>query len=225
MSVPTHGLGCHTRTFPTKCRHCGDDVFFFSCSCGSRVFFDELGPPWPVHDCKFSRSDQRWALGRTRTKRGDGSVRVEISDGVTATRPAERPRQIWNIHSSVVEAEERNARSREDDPIEMVPPGAERTTDVIGVIREIDHHVDAYQRLDVPPTPIGKALLNVLGSGRWGRMTIHVLDAKIYSYTVWVPASALAQGMTRGVTVSAQLERLDIARIAREWVCTELRLE
>lgn len=27
------------------------DVFYFSYGHGSKVFFDELGSPWPVHDC------------------------------------------------------------------------------------------------------------------------------------------------------------------------------
>ena len=43
MSVPRHGVDCRTRTFPTKCKDCGDEVFYFSCTCGSKVFFEELG--------------------------------------------------------------------------------------------------------------------------------------------------------------------------------------
>jgi hypothetical protein len=33
----------------TNCPDCGDGVFFFSCTCGSRIFFDSVGPPWPLH--------------------------------------------------------------------------------------------------------------------------------------------------------------------------------
>jgi hypothetical protein len=33
------------------CPICGADVFFFQNELGSRVFFDELGPPWPKHPC------------------------------------------------------------------------------------------------------------------------------------------------------------------------------
>lgn len=46
-----HGLWCSARTFPMRCRHCGGDVFYFSCNCGSKVFFDDLGGDWPLHDC------------------------------------------------------------------------------------------------------------------------------------------------------------------------------
>ncbi len=33
------------------CPECGADVFFYQNIHGSRVFFDELGPPWPKHPC------------------------------------------------------------------------------------------------------------------------------------------------------------------------------
>ena len=34
-----------------NCPECGAPVFFYQNEHGSRVFFDELGPPWPKHPC------------------------------------------------------------------------------------------------------------------------------------------------------------------------------
>jgi hypothetical protein len=34
-----------------NCPVCGAQVFFYQNEHGSRVFFDELGPPWPKHPC------------------------------------------------------------------------------------------------------------------------------------------------------------------------------
>lgn len=34
-----------------NCPVCGEPVFFYQNEHGSRVFFDELGPPWPKHPC------------------------------------------------------------------------------------------------------------------------------------------------------------------------------
>lgn len=48
---PAHGWWCNSRTYPTRCPYCKEKVFFFSCDHGSRVFFDSLGWPWPIHDC------------------------------------------------------------------------------------------------------------------------------------------------------------------------------
>lgn len=33
------------------CPVCGAQVFYYQSPCGGRVFFDELGPPWPKHPC------------------------------------------------------------------------------------------------------------------------------------------------------------------------------
>ena len=41
-----------------KCPVCDADVFFYKNSHGSRVFFDDLGPPWPKHPCTDSPSAQ-----------------------------------------------------------------------------------------------------------------------------------------------------------------------
>ena len=34
-----------------RCPVCGDAVFFYANQFGSRVYFDDLGPPWPKHPC------------------------------------------------------------------------------------------------------------------------------------------------------------------------------
>lgn len=40
-----------------SCPVCGDSVFFYQNSHGSRVFFDSLGPPWPKHWCTDNRAE------------------------------------------------------------------------------------------------------------------------------------------------------------------------
>lgn len=35
----------------SRCPVCGEPVFFYMSPFGGRVFFDELGPPWPKHPC------------------------------------------------------------------------------------------------------------------------------------------------------------------------------
>ena len=46
-----HGDWCNTKTYPINCKYCNKQVFYFSCDQGCKVFFDELGPPWPIHRC------------------------------------------------------------------------------------------------------------------------------------------------------------------------------
>lgn len=56
MPVPTHGPHCR-RLFchPSRCGDCRQEVFHWGCTCGSRVFFDQLGEPWLTHDCAGKR--------------------------------------------------------------------------------------------------------------------------------------------------------------------------
>ena len=39
------------KTIPTTCRFCGEKVFYHTNDYGSKVFFDELGGTWPIHEC------------------------------------------------------------------------------------------------------------------------------------------------------------------------------
>lgn len=51
--VPNHSKDCRTiKSFPCKCRNCGQKVIFWSCSCGSKVFF-ELGSDRKKHECDY----------------------------------------------------------------------------------------------------------------------------------------------------------------------------
>ncbi|WP_158295518.1 cobaltochelatase CobT-related protein [Crenalkalicoccus roseus] len=55
-----------------RCPVCGALVFFYQSPTGGRVFFDELGPPWPKHPC---------------TDNGV-QLRTSYNNGVTSRRPS-----------------------------------------------------------------------------------------------------------------------------------------
>lgn len=42
-----------------RCPACGKPVFYYQSPNGGRVFFDELGPPWPKHPCTDAGSSRR----------------------------------------------------------------------------------------------------------------------------------------------------------------------
>lgn len=72
--------GCFVSPNAT-CPVCGDRIYYYQNEHGSRVFFDELGPPWPKHPCTDRRlSDAPLAgtqLGTTFDIRSQSDV-VEI---------------------------------------------------------------------------------------------------------------------------------------------------
>ena len=49
MPVPTHRADCQTRIGPTQCPHCQADIYFFSCSCGSKVFMQNWASLGAAH--------------------------------------------------------------------------------------------------------------------------------------------------------------------------------
>ncbi|GKQ46271.1 hypothetical protein [Pseudomonas syringae] len=50
-----------------SCPVCGGAVFFYQSATGGRVFFDELGPPWPKHPCTDTNSRPGAAPPSSRT--------------------------------------------------------------------------------------------------------------------------------------------------------------
>lgn len=55
--VPTHGSDCRkVRSYPTACPYCGTRVFYFECTCGSKVFLVP-GGSGVIHDCRGGPSD------------------------------------------------------------------------------------------------------------------------------------------------------------------------
>lgn len=52
------------------CPKCGADVYFYQNEHGSRVYFDDLGPPWPKHPCMDSSPPR----GRPRVRASDEQI-------------------------------------------------------------------------------------------------------------------------------------------------------
>ena len=45
-----------SKTYPTHCPRCGENVYYYekkhASGRTSKVFFDDLGKPWPRHRCR-----------------------------------------------------------------------------------------------------------------------------------------------------------------------------
>ena len=64
-----------------RCPYCGDSVFFYQSPYGGRVFFDELGPPWPKHPC----TDR--SLERTQTVQIERALAPRYGRKIQSLRP------------------------------------------------------------------------------------------------------------------------------------------
>lgn len=69
-----HGLGSGHENYASfvfpnaRCPVCEAPVFFYQSPSGGRVFFDELGPPWPKHGCTDNAAPVAHRPGGTRVE-------------------------------------------------------------------------------------------------------------------------------------------------------------
>lgn len=79
-----------------RCPVCGADVYFYQSPYGGRVFFDDLGPPWPKHPCTdnpvvqhhFSTTESRARfLIRTTTEPAESDSQSGESKEPAAVKP------------------------------------------------------------------------------------------------------------------------------------------
>jgi hypothetical protein len=74
--------GCYVNP-NAKCPVCGDAVYFYANEHGSRVFFDDLGPPWPKHPCTDNPREPATPRGAP-TRRTRGMMQELITAANTA---------------------------------------------------------------------------------------------------------------------------------------------
>lgn len=65
-----------------RCPECFAAVFYYQNEFGSRVFFDDLGPPWPKHKCTDRRTWTSTERSQSPTKRARG-LTMELIEAAT----------------------------------------------------------------------------------------------------------------------------------------------
>ncbi len=215
---PTHGYWCGAVTWPTKCPGCAEPVFFFKCNCGSKVFFDQLGDPWPIHDCETS-----WTRNLIRVKDNSGGITVQFSEDVSLHRSAQPFRVEEKI---VVSGKLKKSQPTPDPIISIKPEDRAGPVTVIGILREKNNEANVARVLKLQKlTDMASSFLGPLGKGQWGKVTIHEpLESKniLHSYTIWVPKKELQIPLnTKGVTVCAEIKPHVIPRHDAVWICTD----
>lgn len=71
-------------TFPTACRYCGHHIYLYAHPNGGFAIFDDLGVPWPKHQCAgYDGQSRLEMLSRFSVKRGTfhfihGEVPVQV---------------------------------------------------------------------------------------------------------------------------------------------------
>lgn len=210
-----HGSWCGSRTYPTTCRYCGRHVFYFSCDCGCKVFFDALGDPWPQHNC------QERALTELGTERVQEYM-AELMMTPHIWQPGHSLEPAW-----LNKLEQRLAAPRAFQPRlirENAVPGARR--DDTGYIRELAPGKPAKALgLDLS-TPMGQAVLRCLSHGDCMQLTVHCGDLSSEngsSYTFLVDRSLVGRAELQiGYLVWFDVEAFVLPGRPPIWMCRAL---
>ena len=150
------------------------------------MFFDQLGYPWPEHDC-----DTSWLRDIRRVVETDGSIRVEIAEDISAIRRQSRARRL--VHQPPP-----RPRLIPMEPLESEYPNQE-VIEVFGTLYEITQGPTLKRALGLPDTSIVHAFLDGLGP-EWGKelgkLTIlaPTSSSRIWEeYTALIPVHIVSQ--------------------------------
>lgn len=243
-----HGQNCKTKTYPMTCKYCGQKVFYFSCTCGSKVFFDDLGKPWPQHRCAEYRQAQ---LGYYTSK--ITQPRIQQIDIVQQTiaqlQEAEIDVQDLQPEKLALKIAEQSLEFSEDYQqrilqaaqaqrdleakkkhykIEAQPPYKHGQTDFAdGIVRELIENVNIAKKLKMQNSGhMGKALLGELSKGNFTQITIYsgALEEDTHdSFTFFIKQSLFNKfGVIRGDFIEVHLRSIQIPGRDPVWVCDEI---
>jgi hypothetical protein len=207
-----HGYWCNARTIPMTCRYCGEKVYFFSCDCGCKVFFDELGDPWPKHNCQEYLStlqdnnitfydDLLNTLKRLHDKHN--SIKSQQQKTILV-----KNRGSWELideddnntilfekeYEEVLKVNKRKKYSTEI-PIIKIDNISNESIDILGVVVEIVHNINISKKFNIiGANIIASNLLKRFKDEKYDQLTIHSLnigEKTKNSYTILVRSKDL----------------------------------
>ena len=199
MYTPTHGPWCGARTYPVKCRYCGRDIFYYSCRCGCSVLFEQLGAPWPKHDCPNYHATT--------------SLRMFQIDEQYASNVKIQCRDYHRQHYDIVRC----------DPLEKI------NINDIGILREIIIRVNIYEKFQVNPSNIfAYKLLGSIRDNNVGQITVHAGDLSkenLKSYTVYIDTAFINEmGASKHIPVKCKIHSEKILSEIVIWKCDSLEI-
>ena len=209
-----------------SCRLCGTTIFYFSCDCGCKVLFDQLGPPWPEHNCQTksgSSSTRKMPMDNTpsslvsipgisiyRGGQGSGNLLPEFRSG----------RQ--SIDSNIIHRVN-HSRNQNRETMRIEPLGS-KSVEVTGVVQD-RLQPDLSKRHNLSRNSIGYTLLTrQIGDTDPVQITVLVDELAsdpaaidYSSYTFLCPRNLVAKSVVKGTVIQAVLEPIDAIGVDRFW--------
>lgn len=160
MSVPTHSSDCVTKTFRTNCPDCNSKVFSFSCNCGSKVYFESLGDPWPQHLCRNREIKFGIDLVRNSERMKDSEI-IKLIEDHSKKSGKKLSEELWDIIE--------NELGKRKKPFNFTEVSCDIDIEGFsGRIMEINKSINFYKRLGLDKTaPFSSDFLGEFKNGNY----------------------------------------------------------
>lgn len=227
MYASVHGTWCNTKTFPMTCKHCRDRVFFFHCECGSRVLFDDLGPPWTTHNCQDDASPSPARPSSDEFFKSMQGVTLSIQDKNSGLLTG-MTRFSGSVDDGIVQRV-KHSETTTRATMAMGPyTGGKRET-LLGIVTHASI-VSIEDRFDISSGSLAaRQVSKALGGLSVWQITIHVdeiasdPDAEdILSYTFWCNPEHLPNSLSAGNIVEATIKPTKLMGICTKWVASAI---
>jgi hypothetical protein len=217
MPVPTHREDCQTTLWRTRCPDCGDIVYFFSCTCGSKVFFDLNRPPWNPHEDRCIP----YLIRYLRDVQGFSSTHIRrlIEEYATLHNISIPP----EIHRQIIAQENRD--TGKIVIIEVLP--YENRCFVVGQLISVNLRVNFFKRLNYRDNAIGRALLGRLVKESYVEIVLRQdpdEETRICDqFTFFLPVTVYEQSRLRqGSRAIANLSPYSLPDGQQVWIADEI---
>jgi hypothetical protein len=209
MPVPTHREDCKTRTWRAYCPDCHKPVWFFSCTCGSKVFFDRKGYPWPEHrySCPIY------------------NIRLMMLDGSPVTQIRALLESEARARGSSVPDDTRRFLDKNDTSgklyVQDILP-SDQPCEIEGVVRVINQ-INVYKRFDIEKNPITTKILGKLALQPFLEITVRERQIgskrRLSEWTFLIPANEVeCKGFHIGTVVRASLLAYEVMDEDAVWL-------
>lgn len=219
MPIPTHSSFCISRAFTTFCPDCRDTVFFFSCNCGSKVYFNDLGEPWPIHRCRNRLVREAIEMLRLNDRLSHAEVYARV-DVLAKERGFEIPQEVLEM----LEVE----LGRRKKPFKIISVAdLSGFADVSGKVMQVNRQVSFRSRLNIDlENPMHAALAGDLLKHEYAEVIIRESPDKnncSIEFTVYLKSSLLrGQQFPLGKTLLANIAPLK-NELRRLWEISEFK--
>lgn len=193
MPVPTHSFDCQTSIFPTRCRYCEEDIYFFSCTCGSKVYFDLPEPPWNPHE-------NRCIKYLIHYYEKEENYSIQHIQGIVKRYAEEKGLIIPAEVSDYLDEVSKTGSKRKSKSI--IRPGDQQIQIWAEVVNVLD--VNFFKRLNIPDNQNGRSFLGELIRTSYVEIKLkeRVEDFHtIYIYETYIPTKNISKSNIQNGTV------------------------